>query len=143
MLKEYIRYVFSYNKIRRLLLSYNYTPDECRCALRKIRQMDGKVLHAFLHWVATSEYPKGFLNDVSVKDLVELRRMTPPAAFLAADWMGKDASAAAHFVSHGSKDSESGISPVEIPDDLKKRVEQLEAEEESENEAPFESSDQA
>lgn len=144
MLKEYIHYVFSYNKIYKLLLSYNYTPDECRAALRNIRRMDVKVLNAFLHWVATSEYPKGYLNDVSVKDLVEVRKMPPPAAFLTADWMGKDVAAAAHFVSHGLKDdSEVAMPAIEIPEDIQERVTQLEKNEEPEDESPFESPEQS
>lgn len=139
MLKDYIHYIFSYTKIRNLLLSYNYTPEECRSTLRRLRQMDGKVLHAFLHWVATSEYPKEYLNDVSVKDLVELRKMKPPAAFLAADWMGQDATTAAYVLSRGSKDSEESEFPVDIPEDLQEKVAKLEVEDEPEDETAFES----
>ncbi len=139
MLKNYIHYVFSYNKIRKMLLSYNYSPDECRSALRSIRRMDDEVLQAFLHWVATSEYPEGYLKDVSVRNLVEFRQMPPPAAFLAADWMGKDPVAAGHFLSNGSKDGDMDLSPMEIPDDLKELVAQLEAEACDEDTASFES----
>lgn len=143
MLKEYIHYVFSYNKIYKLLLSYNYTPDECRTALRKIRRMDAKVLNAFLHWVATSEYPKEYMNDVSIKDLVEVRKMPPPAAFLTADWMGKDVVTAAYFVSHGIKDSDVDVPPIEVPEDLKEKVSRMETNEEPEDESPVESLDES
>lgn len=125
---NFIQYVCSYIQLRKLVKQYGYTEAECRSVMKKIRAMENDVLWAFLRWIRESKYPAEALHGVFVKALVDLRGMSPIAAFLAADWMAKAPDDAYAIISGGSKDGYSDFHSDDIPDDLKELVAKKEQE---------------
>lgn len=135
-----MKYVVNYYRIKDYLRRQRYTPDEERSVLRKLRNMDTETFNAFLKWFAEGdELPTEPIHGVNVNALVSYRGMTPLAAFLAADWMGRDPVSASRMLSRGF-DSVEGEPEMEIPTDIKAIVAKIEKTE-TENTADEDCSD--
>lgn len=73
-----------------LVSEFGYSKRAAERAIAKLQRIDGELFAALSQWLDTGALRGPERETYTLGTLVEHHGMTPPAAFLAMDWLGRD-----------------------------------------------------
>lgn len=107
---DQIKITINYFRLKKYLIEQlNYSERAAIITIEDIRKMNPDIRKAFLVWFTTGEAPKGELHGINYNNLINYRKISPVAAFLAIDWYVKEPEEAYSAIALPLKDDEKKI----------------------------------
>lgn len=99
-----------YFRLKKYLIEkLNYSERAAIITIDDIRKMEPDIRKALFVWFKTGNTPQGELHGIDYNNLVNYRKISPIAAFLAIDWYVKDPEEAYSVIAVPMKDDEKKI----------------------------------